>query len=162
MHLNNERGVTLIELLVTIVIMVAVTTPIVMMVSLAMNTEREVSVQNDIQREARLIMERVTEKMRDKNVIWTNAQSENKWELVCVLENVEGTRCSDVYLTYEVVNGLGTMKLGENGPVLSEHITYFNHPNYEAGRSNPVEVKLQITKSGRSIELTTNIYYDRF
>ena len=36
----------------------------------SLKTEREVSIKNDVQREARFIMEYVTEKMRDKDMYW--------------------------------------------------------------------------------------------
>ena len=69
-QLKNQRGVTLIELLVIIVIMGAIFVPISMMVIYSLETEKEVSIKNDVQREARFIMEYMTEKMRNKNVVW--------------------------------------------------------------------------------------------
>ena len=65
--MKNQRGVTLVELLVVILIMGAIFVPISMMLNLSLKTEREVSIKNDVQREARFIMEYVTEKMRDSN-----------------------------------------------------------------------------------------------
>ena len=68
--MKNQRGVTLVELLVVILIMGAIFVPISMMLNLSLKTEREVSLKNDVQREARFIMEYVTEKMRDSNIEW--------------------------------------------------------------------------------------------
>ena len=78
--MKNQRGVTLIELLVIIVIMGAIFIPISMMLIYSLETEKEVSIKNDVQREARLIMEYVTEKMRNKNVVWN--KEETQWKLL--------------------------------------------------------------------------------
>lgn len=63
--MNNQRGVTLVELLVTLSIMVIVTTPIVTFVSLFLTTHQDVSESNELQHEARLITEYLTQKVRD-------------------------------------------------------------------------------------------------
>ena len=55
--MKNQRGVTLIELLVIIVIMGVIFIPISMMLKYSLETEKEVSIKNDVQREARLIMD---------------------------------------------------------------------------------------------------------
>ena len=55
--MKNQRGVTLVELLVIIVIMGAIFIPISMMLFYSLETEKEVSINNDVQREARFIME---------------------------------------------------------------------------------------------------------
>ena len=62
--MKNQRGVTLVEILVIIAIMGAIFIPISMMLIYSLETEKEVSTKNDVQREARLIMEYVTEKMK--------------------------------------------------------------------------------------------------
>ena len=56
-------------------IMGAIFVPISMMVNYSLKTEKEVSAKNDVQREARLIMEYMTEKMRNKNIDWINEGS---------------------------------------------------------------------------------------
>ena len=61
----NQKGVTLIELLVTVLIMTFVLSVSINLVNVAVTSEREVSVNNQLQREARFIIEQVTEKMRD-------------------------------------------------------------------------------------------------
>ena len=76
--MKNQRGVTLVELLVIIVIMGAIFIPISMMFIYSLETEKEVSIKNDVQREARFIMEYVTEKMRDSNIVWNIYGSESK------------------------------------------------------------------------------------
>ena len=57
MVMKNERGITLVELLVTLAIMGAIFIPISMMLLYSLETEKEVSINNDVQREARFIME---------------------------------------------------------------------------------------------------------
>ena len=76
--MKNQRGVTLVELLVIIVIMGVIFVPISLMLNYSLETEKEVSIKNDVQREARLIMEYVTEKMRDSNIVWNNYGSGSK------------------------------------------------------------------------------------
>jgi prepilin-type N-terminal cleavage/methylation domain-containing protein len=68
--MNNQRGVTFVELLVVLLIMGAVFTPITIMLNLSLKTESEVSIKNDVQHEARFIMEYVIGEMRNSNVIW--------------------------------------------------------------------------------------------
>jgi len=69
----------LVELLVVILIMGAIFVPISMMLNLSLKTEREVSLKNDVQREARFIMEYMTEKMQNKDTYWYDEGS--KWIL---------------------------------------------------------------------------------
>ncbi|GLB58380.1 PilW family protein [Cytobacillus sp. NCCP-133] len=61
----NQKGVTLIELLVTVTIMSAVLSVSILLVNVALKSEQEVTVKNELQREARFIAESVTEKIRD-------------------------------------------------------------------------------------------------
>jgi prepilin-type N-terminal cleavage/methylation domain-containing protein len=63
--MNNQRGVTLVELLVTITIMVVVLTPIISLVNVVLTTHNDVSESNELQHEARLIIEYMTHKVRD-------------------------------------------------------------------------------------------------
>ena len=63
--MKNQRGVTLVELLVVILVMGVIFVPISNLVIISLKTEKEVSIKNDVQREARLIMEYATEKMRN-------------------------------------------------------------------------------------------------
>lgn len=61
----NQKGVTLIELLVTVLIMTFVLSVSISLVNIAVTSEREVAINNQLQREAKFIIEQVTVKMRD-------------------------------------------------------------------------------------------------
>ncbi|MEB1807666.1 MAG: type II secretion system GspH family protein [Bacillaceae bacterium] len=146
--MKNQKGVTLVELLIVILIMGVITTVAITLVSVSMKSEREVSSQNQIQREARLIMEFMTERMRDGA----------KWELV----NANQFALKDgakTHLTFTKLTGdKGKIVLGESGNTLSENVI-FSLPDYN---QNPVTVKLVIDNGNDRIELTSNIYYQRF
>ena len=60
--MKNQNGVTLVELLVIITIMGIIFVPISNMLLVSLKTEKEVSIKNDVQREARLIMEMLRKK----------------------------------------------------------------------------------------------------
>jgi len=87
--MRNQRGVTLVELLLVIVIMGAIFVPISMMLNISLKTEKEVSIKNDIQREARFIMEYMTEKMRDKDTYWYDDGT--NW----ILSKYDKLKCSE-------------------------------------------------------------------
>ena len=116
--MKNQRGVTLIELLVIIVIMGAIFVPISMMLIYSLETEKEVSIKNDVQREARFIMEYVTEKMRDSNIVWNNYGSGSK-----ILKD-ESDPSLPPLLKYEKNNGSKGIMMKGN-VVLSENIKEF-------------------------------------
>lgn len=160
--IRNQRGITLIELLVTIVLMTVVLAPISLMVIYSLKSEREVSSKNDVQREARFIMEQITEKMRDKSIAWQ--ENDGKWELKC--KNTPTFTCSDTntYLTYtETSEGLGTMRLGSSGEILSSHVRF--SPPVASSSDTSVTVAIEIDKTednGEKISLESTIYFDRF
>ena len=56
----------------------AIFVPISMMLIYSLETEKEVSIKNDVQREARFIMEYVTEKMRNSNIVWDTYGTSSK------------------------------------------------------------------------------------
>jgi prepilin-type N-terminal cleavage/methylation domain-containing protein len=62
----NQRGVTLVELLVTISIMVIVLVPIVTVVSKFLGTHQEVMGANELQHEARFIVEYFSDKVKNE------------------------------------------------------------------------------------------------
>ncbi|MCT8137493.1 type II secretion system protein [Anaerobacillus sp. CMMVII] len=148
----NNRGITLVELLITITLMAVVLSPITMIVIYTLKTEQQVSTKNEVQREARFIMEYMTEKMRDKDVYWI----ESGQNLHLCLFN--GSSCTEIYLIYNESNQ--QMILADTGHVLSEHVTI----EVETGTNppNPAEVILTIDKSGEVLELKSHIYYNRF
>ena len=132
----------------------------------SLETEKEISAKNDVQREARLIMEYMTEKMRNKNMVWIQS---GRWKLC---ESSDGFTCisTNIYLIYEPNTnpslGLGTMKMG-SGNVLSSHVKFTPPatPNEDDDNQQLVTVELTIDKTeetGESFVLKSEIYYDRF
>jgi len=166
--MRNQRGVTLVELLVVIVIMGAIFVPISIMLNLSLETERVVSAKNDVQREARLIMEYMTEKMRDKDTYWYDDGT--NWVL-CKYD-FETSTWSNPILTYDKVN---KMYLGTtSGSILSENIIFNTDPrpldpaietietHIAVLEKNGQEVTIHINKFGENIELKSNMYFKRF
>lgn len=145
--MKNQRGVTLIELLVIIVIMGAIFVPISMMLIYSLETEKEVSIKNDVQREARFIMEYVTEKMRDSNIVWNIYGSESK-------QLIDESKPSSpkVLLDYQKSSDSKGIITKDN-VVLSENITEFTVTD----NGNVITVKLVIEKLGFEFELQSDI-----
>ncbi|ARK31604.1 PilW family protein [Halalkalibacter krulwichiae] len=63
--MNNQKGVTLVELLVVIALMTVITMVAVSLVSYSLKSEQVVFHKNDTQRQARFLMEYMTREMRD-------------------------------------------------------------------------------------------------
>ena len=61
----NQKGVTLVEVLVTLLLMTLITPVIIGLVNLSITTQKEVVINNGLQREARFIVEQVTDKVRN-------------------------------------------------------------------------------------------------
>lgn len=145
--MKNQRGVTLVELLVIIVIMGAIFVPISMMLIYSLETEKEVSIKNDVQREARFIMEYVTEKMRDSNIVWNVYGSESKQ-----LIDESNPSSPKVLLEYQKSSGSKGI-ITKDKVVLSENITEFTVTD----NGNVITVKLVIEKLGFEFELQSDI-----
>lgn len=148
--MKNEKGVTLVELLVVILVMGIIIVPISNLVIITLKTEKEVSIKNDVQREARLIMEYVTEKMRDYNITWYQSNDGSG-----SMKLIDGSN-KKVLLEYEERAGRKGM-IKKDGIVLSENIIEF----IVSGHENPVRVKLIIEKSGFEFELKSEVIRDR-
>lgn len=63
--MNDQKGVTLIELMLTITLFTAVLTPLTAIVYYMLTTHRDVVHQNELQHEARFIMEHFSNKLRE-------------------------------------------------------------------------------------------------
>lgn len=146
--MKNQRGVTLVELLVIIVVMGVIFVPISLMLNYSLETEKEVSIKNDVQREARLIMEYVTEKMRDSNIVWNYYGSGSK-----ILKD-ESNPSSPPLLEYEKNNGSKGIMMKGNA-VLSENITEFTVTE----NGNLITIKLVIEKLDFEFELQSEIIH---
>ncbi|WP_088103716.1 prepilin-type N-terminal cleavage/methylation domain-containing protein [Halalkalibacter urbisdiaboli] len=164
----NQKGVTLIELLVIIILIAAISAPIFALVSYSLKTEREVATRNDIQREARLVMEYITEKMRDRGNYWFDDGT--NW-ILCSYDLVTN-RCSNTLLTYESTSN--QMRFEEGSRVLANDVTLTLTPapismSLSTGEREVLvnslevqEVTFEIQRSSQVIELKSTIYFDRF
>lgn len=96
MGVKSQKGITLVELLVTVAIMGVVLVPILTMVTMFMSTHSEVMESNELQHEARFLIEYMEKKIKngatwdaDQNSLSSNEEeilryrpSDNKVEMV--------------------------------------------------------------------------------
>ena len=80
--MKNQHGVTLVELLVAILIMTVISGVSIMLLNLSLTTESKVSIDNQLQREARFAMERVSETLLDGGTF--NYEDNRSWEFTNV------------------------------------------------------------------------------
>jgi len=152
--MKNQRGITLLELLVIISIMGFIFVPISNLVFISLKTEKEVSIRNDIQREARFIMEYVTEEMRDSDVYWNNYGSGSK-KLIDYSANTSHKEL----IVYERKTDSNKGTLKKNGIVLSESIKEFTVTK----NKELINLKLTVEKHGFEFELQSDvIHQERF
>lgn len=63
--MNNERGITLLELLLAISIMGVIITPLTMLSGYLLQSYRDIGCRNELQHESQLIMEFLSEQIRE-------------------------------------------------------------------------------------------------
>lgn len=158
--MKNEHGVTLVELLVTIAIMGAVFIPISMMVNYSLQTEKDVAVKNDVQREARIIMENITDKMRNKNVYWKE-EGVIKELIKCNVSISSDRECSDPAETYFVYDHTQSKITTGEGAILSEHASLTITPINSSGIKGEL-IQLKIEKGNETVHLESVIGSERF
>jgi prepilin-type N-terminal cleavage/methylation domain-containing protein len=103
--MRNQKGVTLIELLIVILIMVSISALAFSLFSYGTKMERTVSNENELQREARFIMESISNAVRDG-------------------ETIDST----------IVYSNGELKLSSNSSVLSKHVKEYKALKLSDGR----------------------------
>lgn len=103
--MNNQKGVTLIELLIVILIMVGISTLAFSLFSYGTKMERTVATENELQREARFVMETISNAVRDGESI------NNK-----------------------IVYSNGEIKLTSNGNVLSKNVKEYKVTEISSGK----------------------------
>jgi hypothetical protein len=153
--MKNQKGVTLVELLVIITVMGIIFVPISNMLLVSLKSEKEVSIKNDVQRETRLIMEIVTAEMRDLDIEWDTYGTGSK--------KLTDTKDARIILEYHepTSNSKGIME--KDGVILSENIKEFTVT--EDLENDLINIKLIIQKSDFEFELQGNIIHpdiDRF
>lgn len=103
--MRNQKGVTLIELLIVILIMVSISALAFSLFSYGTKMERTVSNENELQREARFIMETISNNVRDG-------------------EAIDST----------IVFSNGELKLSSTGSILSKHVKEYEAVELTDGR----------------------------
>jgi len=78
--MRNQRGVTLVELLVIVALMGVIIVPIMLLLSVSMNSHQDVMVKNELQHEARLVIEYMVDKMRE-GYYWNETRTHLIFEL---------------------------------------------------------------------------------
>jgi prepilin-type N-terminal cleavage/methylation domain-containing protein len=137
----NQRGVTLVELLVTVSIMVIVLVPIVTVVSKFLVTNQEVMGANELQHEARFIVEYFSDRVKNE-AEWVNSKDQ------LILNN-------DVELWYDASSN--RILRGEEGSyVFSQNVKSFD-VKVSADQID-VHLVLHHESSNENYELQTIIY----
>lgn len=106
--MRNQKGVTLIELLIVILIMVSISALAFTLFSYGTSMERAVAEENELQREARFIMETISNTVRDGNEINSKIVYSNG-EIKLVSGTVLSKNVKSYTVTEQLVEG-GTKK----------------------------------------------------
>lgn len=130
--MKNQKGVTLIELLIVILIMVSISSLAFYLFSYGTKMERAVATENELQREARFIMETISNKVRDgedidKIIAYSN--SEIKLATGSVLsKNVKKFDVAKELLTENRKKYTVILELEKNGHRYELSTEVFNDP----------------------------------
>ncbi|WP_338470409.1 type II secretion system protein [Niallia sp. XMNu-256] len=153
--MKNQSGVTLIELLIVIFLMGIIFIPISNLVILSLKSEKDVSIKNEAQREARLVMEVITEEMRDSNVEWVPYDSldsaNNSKKLV------DQSNLNDPIDLLHYNNNGDKGIIVKDGVILSTNIKEFTV--IEDLENDLINIKLIIQKSDFEFELQSDIIH---
>ncbi|WP_077214136.1 prepilin-type N-terminal cleavage/methylation domain-containing protein [Bacillus dakarensis] len=140
--MSNQRGVTLVELLVTLLIMTIISTPIFMLVNNTLKVHQETSIKNELQHEARFITGYMSEKIKDGAKIYKNG---NGWKL---------GKGSEIFISYDDTRKEAYFL--NSTTVLSSNIVEFMIDD----GPKKIDVKLSLEDRGRTYQTNTIIYYD--
>lgn len=141
MKANNQKGITLVELLVTIAIMVVVLLPILTMVTMFMSNHSEVMESNELQHEARFLIEYMENKIKN-GATWDGTS----------LSSDEG----EGILRYIDAENKVEMIPPEGSYVFTEHVTSFS-----VTEDIPQEITIEIHLSndtGEEYKIRTTVF----
>lgn len=131
--MKNEQGLTLIELLIVLVIMVSISTLAFRLFSYGSSVERSVANDNELQREARFIMETLSKEVRDGATVSSK-------------------------VTYNT--STKTLTLNSSGSILSKNVTTFDVTETALAKGQKYVVKLVLTKGKYKYEVSTELTND--
>lgn len=143
--MRQQRGITLIELLVVLAIMGAVIAPIVAVTSYTLGTHQTVVHQNELQHEARFILEHMSNTIR-QGASWDGASE--------TLIYTQGARAGQPALSYD--GGQFIYFGGDDSYVASRHVVQFqviahNEASYD------VFLELANDRTGDQYEIRTTL-----
>lgn len=142
--MNNQRGVTLIELLVTITVMGIISAPIFILVNNTLQVHQDTSIRNQLQHEARFISQYMIGKVRDGATI---DRLGSTWKL---------KKGNETFITYDELAKKVYFKDGAS--VLSSNIVEFDVG--DGTDTEKIDVRLSLEDQGRTFSTNTTIYYD--
>lgn len=130
--MRNQKGVTLIELLIVILIMVSISALAFTLFNYGSKMERTVAKENELQREARFIMETISNSVRDGEEI-----------------------------SSKVVYSNGEIKL-VSGTVLSKNVKSFTvtEQPVDGGTKKRYKVTLVLEKDDHEYKISTEVFND--
>jgi len=130
--MRNQKGVTLIELLIVILIMVGISALAFSLFSYGTKMERTVAKDNELQREARFIMETISNTVRDGQEI-----------------------------NSKIVYSNGVMRL-VTGTILSENVKSFNIKEelVDGGTKKRYKVTLELENDDHEYKVSTEVFND--
>jgi prepilin-type N-terminal cleavage/methylation domain-containing protein len=129
---RNQKGVTLIELLIVILIMVSISSLAFSLLSYGTKMERTVAKENELQHEARFIMETISNTVRDGQEI-----------------------------SSKIVYSNGEIKL-VSGTVLSKNVKSYTVTEQfvDGGTKKRYKVSLILEKDAHEYKVTTEVFND--
>lgn len=142
--MENQRGITLLELLVTITILTIISTPIFLLLNNTIKVHKETIVENQLQHEARFISQFMSEKIRD-GAVFTFVSG--NWTL---------GKASEIFFRYE--SSENKVYLSDTENALSSHVDQFTITPEPI--ENPVKyhLSLRLKNQNREFELNTTLY----
>lgn len=144
--LSDKKGITLIELLMTIAIMSILMGAIITVVQYALSTNKEVMERNQLQHEALFIMEHMSNKMR-QGATWEEAENQLVFK--------EDGEVNEVLIWHDATGE--RILFGESGSyVASDHVVHFQVT--VNGTSLEVEIGLAHPGSNEQYDLKALIH----
>ncbi|WP_209121985.1 PilW family protein [Alkalihalobacillus sp. BA299] len=144
--MRNQRGITLVELLVTITIMTVISVPVFLLVNSTLKVHHETTIDNELQHEARFITQYMSEKMRDGAEFYFSSGS---WEL---------SKGNDLFIRYDDLSNVVYLKDGDHE--LTRHVEFFTVTPEPIENPKKYNVTLLLKSRDRSFQVQTTVYYD--
>ncbi|WP_078430213.1 PilW family protein [Alkalihalobacterium alkalinitrilicum] len=146
--MRNQRGITLVELLLTITIMSMISIPVYMLVNSTLKVHQQTSIDNQLQHEARFISQYMSEKIRDGAQIYNTP---GKWEL---------RKDGEVFIRYDEVTKEVFLK--DSGHLLSNQVESFDVTPEPAEDPVKYNISLSLQNRDQSYRLQLTVYNNAY